>query len=211
MDPKNQDIDYVADTSTGIIEEYKPKDVSDHVKKLYDGDIRNLMSLILQLYKFIIEEMPDTEEIPDTEDKKKKNYEDIDINFDMNKLYQKAYKDTVDKNIKNILVNKKIDTIPDLLDFCFIYYIHKHDDRAPFYEAPLHEMRFQFICKTMNLGKDKINKSFLDLINNPLIHDMRTKKPYYLTTEIDYKELDKKIIHTIAPLFKVLISYLVTI
>ena len=115
-----------------------------------------------------------------------------------------------DAFLRNAERNKKLDLIPAFLDFCYIYYIHFHDDTVPIYRLPKSIERFSLIVNNIpSCSNNKcLNTQWKNIISNTTISDIRKDPPFKLRHGLLDSQIDDLIYIILQPICKDLLTEL---
>lgn len=180
-------------------EQFYTDKTAETLKNMYKNR-KHLFNSCLRMYKFLL---LDTNKL--TENFSKKNVQKIDEIINMKIINGINYNDitTISLEYKQKIIYKKVDIIPVIFDFLYIYYIHYFDNNAPFHKLPMTTAKLNLIFNAIHCEKyQEINELFEDVIDNKIINTMRQQPPFYLTTDMSLNEIDEKINLLIIPIIK---------
>lgn len=105
------------------------------------------------------------------------------------------------------IVTASVGSIPIFLDFAYLYYVHRYDDKAPIYKLPAKLSKYDLFANALECPKDELYECFKQCIENEFISELRIETPpYMLRTELDINQIQKKIITEVEPLCKKILT-----
>jgi hypothetical protein len=191
-------------------EQFYKDDVVKELKQLYK-DRGHLLKTIIKMYKNISTTIK-KQLWEKTERDISNDLANTKISLDMDNIIKNSYKEMVNAQNDQKQLHKKMEMLPYIINFCYIYYIHSFDDTAPFHKLPVTIFKYRMIINTLHAyGNDKyenINAIFEQIILQPLICDMCQSPPFYMRTELSDGDIKEKFSIIIIPILKDLLNSL---
>ena len=111
------------------------------------------------------------------------------------KVYKKYLRyNATNKVFKEIILNKKIKTIPLFIDLAYISFIKHFDKSAPVFKLPTNVYRLNINTSSIKpcIATNTLKRIFGELINSRFIHTLYTM-PYELTHGLDNDTINSEI------------------
>jgi hypothetical protein len=197
----------VPDGTNPLEEPIYTGDTAQKIKQMYISS-SNLLQTIIKMYKTMSK--PVSKQLWE---KTAKDIQDdtMSAKYDLN--LDNFVKDScteilsMQQNSKNF--KKKLEMVPVIIDFCYIYYVHYFDDTAPFHKLPATLFKYRLISNTLcayGPTYNTVNSIFEQIIENDIIIDMCQSPPYHLRTDLTEMEIKEKMEIHVLPIIKNLIN-----
>ena len=100
----------------------------------------------------------------------------------------------------NNLINDRIERIPILIDFFYVYYIHKYDKNYPIREFVRNIDKLEFIRNFVNAPNDRLFELFCSFINDQKLSDIISiSPPYYIISNENPTEIRTTLVEIFYP------------
>lgn len=188
------------------------KNLLKQFKNLYN-DKKKIMSAILGLYKFM--QIKNIKQIYEkTENDVNNDIASAKFNLCLDKMVKETHINIINAKKSKQLFYQKLELLPQLLDFCWVYFLKSIADDIPSYKLPMNLLKFGFIVKLMKIDREKYGSilcEFENVIKDKFFCDVRREcPPFFLTTDLSYEELmviyDNKVKPTIKKIIEVLLK-----
>lgn len=107
------------------------------------------------------------------------------FDLNMNQQVKHAYAEVLNAQGKQKTLCAKINAIPILLDFCYVYACHIHDTSAPFFCMPATIIKHNMVVRALRIESVDLLRALQDVIVDELISDLRAAPPYLLRVDCD--------------------------
>jgi hypothetical protein len=190
------------------VEKFYSDDTAKKLKEMYKSR-DHLIKSVLRMFKFMSK--PIDLLIKEHQSEHKSKCKNLNFDASISDMLDQQYDSIESAEYIQSLLKKKIDMVPAIFDFCYIYYIHYFDDTAPFHKLPVTISKLRLIFNALHAYGNKyidINSIFEQCLENTHVLEMRQEPPCYLTTDLSNDELLEKFNNIILPILKDLITEL---
>jgi hypothetical protein len=190
------------------VETFYSDNTAKRLKDMYKNPY-HLIKSIIRMFKFMSK--PIAVLIKEHQSEHLSKYKNLTLDVSISDALKQNYESIESAEYFQSLLKKKIDMVPAIFDFCYIYYIHYFDDTAPFHKLPVTISKLRMIFNSLHIYKSKytdINSIFEQCLENTHVLEMRQEPPCYLTTYLSNDELLEKFNNIIIPILKDLITEL---
>ena len=186
-------------------------DVKDDMRELYK-DLPRLLRRIIELHNGIF--APEEKQIFE------KTAADVsdDIisakaDLSLDNMVKDSYAQVYNYQARKSLFYKKLELIPALFDFYFVYWVKFFDIDAAVYRFPMTELKLQLIASCIKTVDDQSDayEIFRYIINDKFCNDLRQEFPPISTrTDMTYEELRDKLQMELKPKLDIVYKHLIT-
>ncbi len=200
------------DTNELASEQFYEETVIEKLKKIFP-DKQTHMKMLLKLYticfpddkpvKLPLFERPVSgviEEIKDTA-----------MSLDIEKSIQEETDAIKQFYLEEERLKKRVNSIPVLIDFAYLYYVWLYDSTAPIHKMPMTMLKFNLISDALNSPQNALHANFKHCIENYFIRDIRIEKPpFMMRTEMSPTEIKDNINTIVKPICKEILKDLLS-